>query len=667
VRMRVVITGGGGFLGQVLASEILKRGHLRSGEDSNVPVTEVVIGDVMEVKEWLFDSLQTSSIVTVKVGDVCDASYCASLLNDDNNDKDGGLCVFHLGAVMSGAGEADFDLAMNVNLKGMMNMLEATRQFRSSSKVIPTFVYASAGATIGSGCDTDWIQSGDVISDSTRAAPHTTYGMTKACGELLLSDYSRRGFLDGRGVRLPTVIVRPGKPNAATTSCFSSVIREPLSGTAIALPIDGNLKHALTSYTAAVDGMLAFQTASPSLANQVLGPYDRTAFLPSMAVSLADLQQALSQIVDTASSSALGFITYNIDKKLSNIVQSFPTSIDSSRAIALGAPPTPGLATIIRQYCTDFPNAIHPQLKLVDSPASTTETENYKDAPNLIVAIVTGAGSGIGRATAIKFSTGGWGGPTGKGFAPPQNTTYGIVLVGRRLDPLYETQQLCIEAAASQKDHMKLHTLVISADVTCEKSVSELFTKVKTTFGRLDLLFNNAGANVPPAPFQNVPMQDYHKVMNANVTSTFLCSQQAIKLMSSPYVSPSSTTEDEVRKGGRIINNGSISSDSPRPGASPYTISKHAVLGLTKSIALDGRDCDIACGQIDLGNVSSALQQTALGNGGQLQANGSRMLEPNMTLDDAATSVFAMACLPPGANVLRMTMMATKMPFVGRG
>jgi NAD(P)-dependent dehydrogenase (short-subunit alcohol dehydrogenase family) len=243
------------------------------------------------------------------------------------------------------------------------------------------------------------------------------------------------------------------------------------------------------------------------------------------------------------------------------------------------------------------------------------------------VALVTGAGSGIGRASAQALSQ--------DGFA--------LVLAGRRRETLEETARSLAGAS-----------LVVPTDVGDAASVEALFAATKAKFRRLDILFNNAGLGAPPLPMEELSFAQWQAVVNANLTGTFLCTQQAIRMMKA-----------QEPRGGRIINNGSISATAPRPNSAPYTATKHAVTGLTKSTALDGRPFDIACGQIDIGNA--ATDMTARAGDGLPQADGSIRPEPRMDLSEAARAVAYMASLPLSANVLFMTVMATKMPFVGRG
>ncbi len=246
------------------------------------------------------------------------------------------------------------------------------------------------------------------------------------------------------------------------------------------------------------------------------------------------------------------------------------------------------------------------------------------------IAIVTGAGSGIGRATAQALLGAGW----------------SVVLAGRRPDAL--------EAAARESGAPAARTLAVATDVTDPASVRTLFARTQEAFGRLDLLFNNAGVGIPGVPFEELPLAGWRAVVDTNLTGVFLCAQEAFRLM-----------KNQRPQGGRIINNGSISAHVPRPNSAPYTATKHAVTGLTKSIALDGRAYDIACGQIDIGNADTAMAG-AMKKGVQ-QADGSLAIEPTMEVRHVADAILYMAGLPLHANVQTITVMATKMPYVGRG
>jgi NAD(P)-dependent dehydrogenase (short-subunit alcohol dehydrogenase family) len=245
------------------------------------------------------------------------------------------------------------------------------------------------------------------------------------------------------------------------------------------------------------------------------------------------------------------------------------------------------------------------------------------------IAVVTGAGSGIGKAVALAL--------LGDGYC--------VALAGRRPDPL--------EATAAASAH-PARALVVPADVRQAESVKALFARVKERFGRLDLLFNNAGIFVPGLEFDELPVERWQDMVDTNLTGSFLCAREAFGLMK---------TQDP--RGGRIINNGSISAHAPRPNSAPYTATKHAITGLTKAIALDGRRYGIACGQIDIGNANTDL--TAVMAQGVPQANGQMAVEPLMDLAHVASAVLYMAGLPLEANVQFMTIMATKMPFIGRG
>ncbi|KAL7462017.1 hypothetical protein ACHAXS_002416 [Conticribra weissflogii] len=658
--MKVVITGGGGFLGQVLAKEILLRKSLRSGSSPNTPVTQIILADIAQPPTLLFDLFslaETSGIqLQFQIGDVSDLNYCKSIVGTPTAEENA-LSVFHLGAVMSGAPP---DVCLRVNLHGTLHMLEATRAWQESpsndARVRPTFLFSSAGATLGAGHPADWIGHDSTISDATRAAPHTTYGTTKACSELLLADYSRRGFLDGRGVRLPTVVVRAGSPNAATTSCFSSVVREPLGGVDVEIPVGREVFHAVTGYRSAIGGMLAVHEAMPEKVDELLG-YDRTVFLPTRSVCLRELEEAMKKLVKSEAVDKLGKVIYKEDEKLSEIVGSFPTKVDSDRALKLGAPETPEIDDLIREYCEDFRGALGDGIELADDAHSAAERASgstiSEPLENVVVALITGGGSGIGRAVAVRLSKGAWGASDGRGNnSNGKAMKVGIVLAGRRSPPLKETEILCREAA--KEAGVDIDTLSVPADVTNESDVRHLMDAVTKRYNRLDLLFNNAGINMPPTSVEKIDSEDFTKIIDINLTGCWRMAKAAMQLMSA-----------QKPQGGRIINNGSISAYSPRPGSAPYTASKHAVLGLTKSIALDGRPMNITCGQVDFGNVKSDLTKNM--STGMPQANGTMMPEPTFSVVDAANTVFAMAALPLDANILNMTVMSSSMPFVGRG
>ena len=244
------------------------------------------------------------------------------------------------------------------------------------------------------------------------------------------------------------------------------------------------------------------------------------------------------------------------------------------------------------------------------------------------IAVITGAGSGIGRAVSLALNADGW-------------TT---VLAGRRNDKLLETQELC---GANR-------CLAISTDITDPSSVNKLFAKTVTEFGRVDLLFNNAGIGAPNKPVEDLTFEEWQNVVDTNLNGAFLCAQAAFRTMK--YQNP---------RGGRIINNGSISAHVPRPNSAPYTASKHAITGLTRSFSLDGRAFDIACGQIDIGNAGSEMTKKM--QQGIIQADGSTKVEPTFDVNEVGRAVVYLAGLPLDTNVPFLTVMANQMPYIGRG
>jgi NAD(P)-dependent dehydrogenase (short-subunit alcohol dehydrogenase family) len=246
------------------------------------------------------------------------------------------------------------------------------------------------------------------------------------------------------------------------------------------------------------------------------------------------------------------------------------------------------------------------------------------------VALITGAGSGVGKAAALGLAKEG----------------FDVGLVGRRAEML--------EAVAGEARAAGVKALVLQGDAGDPKQVKAIFAKLKEGLGRIDVLFNNAGTGAPPIPMEDLTYEQWMAVVNINLTGSFLCAQEAIRMMKA-----------QTPQGGRIINNGSISAHAPRPRSAPYTATKHAITGLTKAISLDGREFDITCSQIDIGNAATPMTERMAR--GVPQPDGSTRVEPTMDVQAVAKAVVYAATLPPDANMLFMTVMATKMPFVGRG
>ncbi len=328
--MKVVITGGAGFLGLTLARRILARGQLTGPSGKPEPVDAMTLFDVAApaVRPKGLDER-----VTITTGQIAERDQVLTLIDRDD------VAVFHLASVVSGEGEQDFDLAMRVNLDGARHLLEACRARASQ----PRLVFASSIAVFG----------GDsmpaTVGDAVKQTPQTTYGVTKAIGELLVNDYSRKGFLDGRSVRLPTIIIRPGRPNKAASSFASGVFREPLNGETCILPVAPETVMPVLGYRAAVENMIRLH----ELDGAKLGS-DRAVGLPSLDVSVAEMIASLNRV---AASRKLGEIRIERDPFIERIVAGWPVASDSARARALGLIAEDGLDPIVRAYVEDFLDA----------------------------------------------------------------------------------------------------------------------------------------------------------------------------------------------------------------------------------------------------------------------------------------------------------------------
>lgn len=324
--MRVIITGGGGFLGSQLCQKLLERGTLTGTNGAEEPVEEIVLLDAQ---------FHQPAIAGVKqlVGSVDSRDAIRDAIDGHTNTS-----IFHLASMVSGECEERFDDALRVNLDGGRNIFEAARELGSKTRV----VFASSIACFGG----DAMQ--EPCTDQTKLTPQTTYGMTKAICELFINDYSRKEFFDGRSARLPTVIIRPGKPNAAASSWASGMFREPLSGTACLLPVHRDQRHPMTGYRTVIDSLIAIH----ELPSEALGR-DRALGLPAMSVTPRLAEQALRQVAQELNLS-LGAIEDTPDTRIQGIVDQWPVAVDGSRALALGLPPVPSLQTIIRHYLEDF-------------------------------------------------------------------------------------------------------------------------------------------------------------------------------------------------------------------------------------------------------------------------------------------------------------------------
>jgi nucleoside-diphosphate-sugar epimerase len=325
--MKVVISGGTGFIGLLLARRILEIGRLTGPSGRPEPIDELLLFDVnlpAEKPIW-FDKR-----VAVVTGEIADRDTVSQLIDRDD------IAVFHLASVVSGGGEQDFDLAMRVNLQGNLHLLEALRHRASRPRV----VFASSLAVFGGRAMPK------TVSDTTKPTPQTTYGMTKAVGELLINDYTRKGFLDGRSARLPTVIIRPGKPNKAASSFASGVFREPLNGVDCVLPVGLDTVMPVSGYRAIVEGFIRLHEAP----GEAIGE-DRAVNFPSISASVGEMIESLRRV---AGSRPLGEIRVERDGFIEAIVASWPTHTEAKRSQALGLPGDQSLDSIVNAYIEDF-------------------------------------------------------------------------------------------------------------------------------------------------------------------------------------------------------------------------------------------------------------------------------------------------------------------------
>jgi nucleoside-diphosphate-sugar epimerase len=325
--MKVVITGGTGFIGARLARRIIDKGTLAGPDGAQVKVDEVVLFDVGAPDPL---PMGLDGEVSVVTGDISDRATVDRLIDRDD------ISVFHLASVVSGGGEKDFDLAIRVNLTGGLNVFEALRARAS----VPRLVFASSIAVFGGS------HMPGVVGDLGKQTPQTTYGMTKACCELLINDYTRKGFLDGRSARLPTVIIRPGKPNAAASSFASAVFREPLKGEDYVLPVALETVMPVLGYRNIVEGILALH----ELPAEKIGD-DRAVSLPSLDVTVADMIASLKRV---AHNRKLGEITVKPDPFVEAIVKTWPVATDDKRAVSLGLPKDNSVDDIVRHYIEDY-------------------------------------------------------------------------------------------------------------------------------------------------------------------------------------------------------------------------------------------------------------------------------------------------------------------------
>ena len=327
--MNVLITGGTGFIGQRLASALLERGHLNLNGKGEEAIERIVLADLTVPEMW-HAGLRDHPVIDFRSGDISDPACIASLFENEIH------VVFHLASIVSGHGEQDFDLAMKVNLDGMRLLFDRIRAQQNNTRVVFTSSVAAFGGD----------SMPPSVGDTTKLTPTTTYGITKSIGELLINDYSRKGFFDGRSARLPTVIVRPGKPNKAASSFVSGLFREPLAGEPCVIPVDPAQAMPVLGYRAIVQGILKLAEIDA----EELGS-DRAVGLPAFNVSVQDLMDAL---INAAGHMPLGEHILQRDEHIASICAGWPQAVDASRAVSLGLPIESSLEQIVQYYIEDY-------------------------------------------------------------------------------------------------------------------------------------------------------------------------------------------------------------------------------------------------------------------------------------------------------------------------
>ena len=327
--MNILITGGAGFVGQRVAMECLRRGHLELDGTPSADIENIILTDNADPPFW-HEGLRENSKVTTSFGDISDEAYVKSLFDQEIH------CVFHLASIVSGHGETDFDLAMRVNLDGTRYLFEAIRAQENNASVVFTSSMASFGGD----------QMPETIDDNTKQTPRTTYGVTKAIGELLINDYSRKGFFDGRSARLPTVIVRPGKPNLAASSFVSGLFREPLNGEDCVIPVDPSQLMPVLGYRSIANGIIKLA----EIPAETLGT-DRGVGLPAFNATVQELMDSLHNAVGNRH---LGEHVMKRDSAIATICAGWPKKADTSRAQELGLPMENSLEEIIAHYIEDY-------------------------------------------------------------------------------------------------------------------------------------------------------------------------------------------------------------------------------------------------------------------------------------------------------------------------